>query len=340
MVAAGCQTSGVGENTLPAEPIALLYWEDKPAKFRAEAFGNEAERPGAPPDRDDPQGAQAREIRAYLRAEKSTALAQMLSKHPGRLMLYWPRTGTLERVEAAPRNARPLAWSADRKRLLFASSHRGDREQLYEYHLDRRDLSPVTFGPEEHVVGAYDARGSLAIHQLEGSGRFGKPRESVYLASAGGRFEREIARDVPPGTLRFMPDGDAIVYEQVRARQRSTGPTVFESSVAIRGLAEGAEERVLLRGREPVLAPDGQWIVFASQSSAGYRLRRMRPDGTSRVPIGPGGSEERMPAVSPDGKYIAFIQDVGGSRRLALRRFDGKDGEVLLRSGWSEFPVW
>jgi Tol biopolymer transport system component len=66
----------------------------------------------------------------------------------------------------------------------------------------------------------------------------------------------------------------------------------------------------------------------------------MRPDGTSRVAIGPGGSEERMPAVSPDGEYIAFIQFEGERRRLAVRSFDGKRERVLLRSGWVEFPVW
>jgi Tol biopolymer transport system component len=66
----------------------------------------------------------------------------------------------------------------------------------------------------------------------------------------------------------------------------------------------------------------------------------MRPDGTLRVPIGPGGTEERMPTVSPDGDYIAFIQVVRGSRRLSIRGFDGKSERVLLTGGWAEFPVW
>ena len=66
----------------------------------------------------------------------------------------------------------------------------------------------------------------------------------------------------------------------------------------------------------------------------------MRPDGTSKVPIGPGGTEERMPTVSPDGEFIAFVQTSNGRRRLAVRRYDGKDERVLVSSGWSEFPVW
>jgi len=104
--------------------------------------------------------------------------------------------------------------------------------------------------------------------------------------------------------------------------------------------AGSGEQTLLLKGREPALTPDRQWIVFASQSSAGYRLRRMRPDGTSRVPIGPGGTEERMPTVSPDGRFIAFVQTGYGRRRVTVRRFDGKDERVLITSGWTEFPVW
>ena len=93
-------------------------------------------------------------------------------------------------------------------------------------------------------------------------------------------------------------------------------------------------------GREPTLTPDGEWIVFASSSTAGYRLRRMRLDGTARVAINPGTLEERMPTVSPDGEFIAFIRVDDGKRRLAVRSFDGKTERVLLSDGWSEFPVW
>jgi Tol biopolymer transport system component len=66
----------------------------------------------------------------------------------------------------------------------------------------------------------------------------------------------------------------------------------------------------------------------------------MRIDGTAKIAIGPGGTEERMPTVSPDGEFVAFIQQVDGQRKLAVRSFDGKKQRVLLPKGWSEFPVW
>ncbi len=335
-----CQSRRIQSQKLPAQPIALLYWEDKAASFRADSFMNASQLQVSPRSDVDAKAAQALEIRAYLQAEQNMMLSSRLAKHAGRLMLYWPRTEKLERVEAAPANSRPLAWSPDHKRLLFASPHRNARYQLYEYDLERRDLSALTFGPAEHMRGDYDARGRLVIQRVAHSRGPDGALQTVHLASAGGRIGREIARGVHPGTLRFGLEGDRIVYEQVRSRRRSDGPTVFESFVATRALAAGSEEQILVRGREPALTPDGQWIVFASPSSAGYRLRRMRPDGTLRVPIGPGGTEERMPTVSPDGDYIAFIQVVRGSRRLSIRGFDGKSERVLLTGGWAEFPVW
>jgi len=277
---------------------------------------------------------------AHLRAEVSPALQLRLAKHPGRLMLLWPQTGEIEPVAAAPLDALPLAWSADHKRLLFASARRGGEEQLYEYHMERRDLSPITIGPAEHPRGAYMGGGRLVVHRSEQRSRYAVPHQSLVQTGLAGRIERVIAEDLLPGSLHFLPGQDRIVYEKVDVRPRSAGPNFYQSMVATRGLEPGATEQVLARGREPTPTPDGQWIVFASESSAGYRLRRMRVDGTSRVPIHPGDTEERMPSVSPDGEFVAFVQVVNGRRRLVVRRFDGTQERMLLREGWSEFPVW
>ncbi|MEZ4330722.1 MAG: hypothetical protein R3F35_03145 [Myxococcota bacterium] len=336
----GCASTRVAIDALPEAPIAFMHWTDKAAQKRSEVFAKAGEVPPLPEDKDDPEGRRELEIRAYLRAEESLQLARQLTKQPGRLMLYWPRTGKVERLEAAPPDARPLAWSKDHRRLLFASAHRGGREQLYEYHLDRRDLRTLTVGPDEHPRGDYADDDRLAILGLRHTAPSGAAESTVRLHEPGDVVGRVIAHDVPPGTLRLAPAGDRIVFEQVVARLRSDGPTQYDSFVAVRPVRPGAEAQQLLRGREPALTPDGEWIVFASPSTAGYRLRRMRLDGTARVAIHPGTDEERMPTVSPDGEFIAFVQVEDGKRHLAVRRFDGKAERVLLKEGWSEFPVW
>lgn len=339
-VLGGCASSRVSLENLPEAPIAFMYWSDKAAQKRSEIFAKAAELPPLPAEKNDPEGRQELEIRAHLRGEDSLQLAPQLAKHPGRLMLYWPRTGALERLEAAPPDARPLAWSKDHRRLLFASAHRGGREQLYEYHLDRRDLRTLTVGPDEHPRGDYADDDRMVTLSLRRTSPVGASESAVHLHDPGDVVGREVARGVPPGTLRLAPAGDHIVYEDVEARPRRDGPTQYDSHVAVRSLAPEAEAQRLLRGREPALTPDGEWIVFASPSTAGYRLRRMRLDGTARVAIHPGTDEERMPTVSPDGEFIAFILVEDGKRRLAVRRFDGRAERVLLKEGWSEFPVW
>lgn len=340
VVVGGCVSTRIQPEALPEQPIAFMHWADKPARKRAKAFESVSELPPMPENKFDPKGAEEMEIAAYLRAEHSVMLATKLAQHPSRLMLYWPQTEELERVAAAPPGARPLAWSPDHQRLLFVSSHRDGKNQLYEYDLVRKHLSRLTDGSREHLRGDYDRRGQLAILRLERVARRGGSRRSLHIASGGGQFGREFALGVHPGTLRLSSDGARVVYEQVKARPRRDGPTAFESFVAIRGTAPGEEERILTRGREPSLTPDDQWIVFASPSSAGYRLRRMRLDGTSKVAIGPGGVDERMPAVSPDGSYIAFIKDSGTTRKLFVRQFDGRRELEIVPSGWSESPVW
>ncbi len=347
-LAGACVSRRLAQEELPEQPIAFLHWEDKAAQKRSEIFAKAGEAPPVPPDPVDPERTEEFRIRTYLRGDETLATKGQLAKHSGRLMLIWPRTGRTERVEAAPRDALPIAWSPDRRRLLFASSHRGGKEQLYEYHLDRRDLTPITTGAAEHprgdyVIGRDVARGELVVQQIERVQSVGRSANTVHRIASGGRIGPPLLSDVPPGTLRFVPDGDRVIYEHVRSRPRRNGPAVLESTIAIRALAKGAAPQLLLRGREPVLTPDGQWIVFASPSSAGYRLRRMRLDGTTRVAIGsfsPAGDDERMPAVSPDGHFVAFVQSRSGRRRLAVRRYDGKDERVLVSSGWSEFPVW
>jgi hypothetical protein len=337
---AGCASTRMDIESLPESPIAFMHWSDKAAQKRGEAFEKVGELPPLPPAKEDPEGRQELEIRAHLRAEESIQLTQKLAKQPGRLMLYWPKSGKLERLEAAPPDARPLAWSKDHRRLLFASAHRGGREQLYEYHLDRRDLRSLTVGSDEHPRGDYADDDRLVTLGLRRTAPTGASESTVRLHEVGDVEGRPIAHHVPPGTLRLTPAGDQIVYEQVVPRVRRDGPTQYDSFIAVRAIAPGAEEKMLLQGREPSLTPDGEWIVFASSSTAGYRLRRMRLDGTARVAIHPGTDEERMPSVSPDGEFIAFILVENGKRHLAVRRFDGKAERVLLKEGWSEFPVW
>jgi hypothetical protein len=325
---------------LPEEPIAFLYWSKQDAKKRFGLF-EKSSGPSRPTgDRSGLTRHREAEIRAHLQGEKTAQLQARLANAPGRLMLVWPRTGVVKKLEAAPLGSRPLAWSADHKRLLLVSAHRGGKEQLYEYDVDLKQLRSLTIGPAEHPRGDYVVGEQIVLLRSQRVSHQGASQQTVHLIGPDGRLGEPIAEAIPPGAIRLTPDGRRLVYEQVRPRRRRGAASLYESMIATTLVGYDALERLLLRGREPTLTPDGQWIVFASPSSAGYRLRRMRLDGTSQVSISPGGSEERMPSVSPDGRFIVFVQMTNGFRKLSIRRFDGKGEMPLVKDGWSEFPVW
>ena len=336
----GCAGPTLRVENLPDQPIAFLHWSKQDAKKRSGLFEKAGEMPDPPEDRR--AGGRQREfaIRAHLEAVKSLGLQARLAKAPGRLMLVWPRTGVVKRLDAAPLGSRPLAWSSDHERLLFVSAHRAGKEQLYELDIEREEVRAITIGPAQHPRGDYGVEDQIVLLRSQRFSYREASRTSVHRAGPDGRLGDSIAEAIAPGAIRMMPDGRQLIYEHVRARMRPGAPTLYETMIASQMLQEGAEEKLILRGREPTLSPDGEWIVFASPSSAGYRLRRMRPDGTSRVPISPGGSEERMPSVSPDGQYIVFVTMKNGFRKLSIRRFDGKSEAALVEDGWSEFPVW
>lgn len=336
----GCLGPRLQVGELPEQPIAYVHWSKQDAKKRSGLFQNAGASSRPSSNRGDFAREQEAEIRAYLQGEENVGLQTRLATAPGRIMLVWPRTGVTMRLEAAPLGSRPLAWSSDHKRLLFVSAHRGGKDQLYEYDVDREELRTVTVGPAEHSRGDYGPEDQIVVLRSRRPLHRGASEQTVHLVGPAGRLGAPIADTISPGAIRIAPDGRQIVYEHVRARPRRGAPTVLEAMIATHMIEERAEEKLLLRGREPTLTPDGEWIVFASPSSAGYRLRRMRPDGTSRVSISPGGNEERMPSVSPDGRFIVFVQMVNGYRKLSVRRFDGKGDRRLVEDGWSEFPVW
>jgi TolB protein len=96
-------------------------------------------------------------------------------------------------------------------------------------------------------------------------------------------------------------------------------------------------------GRSPRFSPDGAWIVFSGPSKAGWRLRRMRADGTGKRALGASGFEESDPAVSPDGRFVVFVatrNERSPVSRLFVRSFDGSADRQLEFAGSGLLPVW
>jgi TolB protein len=257
-----------------------------------------------------------------------------LSRFPGRLSLLDPRTGELSRVHAAPIGSVPLAWSDDHERLLFLSNHR-EKIQLYEYDRESGEVRTVTSGQNQHLWGDFGPGGQLAI--LEVVHAPGGSFSRIFVTDSKGRNPRVVLDREPVENMRLSPDGSVLVYVRhpfPSSAARSTAPEL----VAL-DLNDGTD-RVLGRGRDPTFSPVGGWIVYSAPTRDGWRLRRMRPDGSARAPLGTAVRDEKTPSTSPDGRFVVFVGESMGLDRLFVKRIDGSGNRILLDVGSAFAPVW
>ena len=331
LCAAACGTIGVPLEEVTESPLALVYWDGPAARARAEVMESLRRGQGSGPRR---QGMASLDDVARLMGSSATA-SEKLSRLPGRIMLVNVRTLEQTRFASAPPNARPLAWSKDRQRLLFSSDHLDSgRTQLFEYNAESGDVRKLTRGPVLHLEGDYGSDGQLLFNWVElGDGEAGAGMD--VRQAKGGPIQRVISGFYPSGP-RWSPRDDFFLYVDADPG----GAVRDRSAVVIRGFeSEEAGTRLAL-GRDAIFSPDGDWIVFASQGSGGWRLHRMRPDGSARKPLGKSALSARWPAVSPDGRHVAYISNEDGFDRLYLRRMDGSGDRILLADGAVAFPIW
>jgi hypothetical protein len=217
-----------------------------------------------------------------------------------RLALYTASTAEVQDAEFAAKGDRPLAWSLDHQRLLFLAE-RGAETQLVEWNRQTDALLQITSGEDPVLGGCYGPKGEIAYS-------LGTHLENTPQGAAGGirifaRIPGEEPKPVTPGPMdvepAWSPKEPLLVYQQ----RASDG---LEDIVSVNPFAPGPPHR-LARGRSPVFTPDGAWVIYSSRSSKGWKLFRMRPDGSGRVPVVDGPTQEVEPAVSPDGRFIAFI---------------------------------
>ena len=335
MAAGGCRLPRISQAELPEALVAIHYRTPEEARLHAEER-EAAVRAGAR------RGGGSRQVGRGAGIAHTDDLGSVLSgvfgatpeasRVPsGRLALLDPRTGDVTLVGAALRGSIPLAWSADRQRLLFAQSDGAD-VQLWELRRGADTVRPVTRGPLAHTQGCYGPDGTIAVVEVDVRA---KPRRSwVAVSTEGGRGP---FTPITPGpsdhSPTCTPHGGAVAY--VRETQGGL------EQIWLAQLSSAAGSRPLASGRQPRFSPAGDWIAFAAPVGGTWRVWRMRPDGSARAPIGRGVREESNPVISPDGRFVAYVAAEAEFRRqLYLRRFDGSGERILFADGDGDFPVW
>jgi len=337
VLALGCATP-VDPQELPEAPIAVLYWSVEDAQARMEE---------ARVDEPRRLGIARPEDMASLLGIGADDPIDVARRYPGRLGLVDPRDGSVAPIEAAPPGAVPLAWSADRQRLLFSTDRLGGVQHVYQYDRRSGQVRRVTHGPKSHLRADFGPQGRI-VHTSWGGGQ---GWEDLRLAiSGGGEPTRELARGVPIEDVRWSPRGDMLVVVVVETRRRRAQARRTLFAIPLDGAADhGAESRSeplagrrpLGRGRDPVFGADGDWIVYSAAVGGGWRLWRMRADGSARRALSSGSiRDELQPALSPDGRLVAFVAEENGLRRLFVRRLDGSGERMLVRDAVVTEPVW
>jgi Tol biopolymer transport system component len=252
----------------------------------------------------------------------------------GQIALYHPREERVELLDAFLPGAVPCDWSPDHTRLLVAS-RRGGAPQLFEYSTERRDIGVAVFDSDRAVQlsGSYGPNGRLVYEDARRVG----PRLVLSLRTTrpGG-----VDEDLTPGPNdldpRWSPDGSTVIFES-----RLPGGSPLIEAIDVRD--ELAEPRVIARGREARFSPRGDWVVFSRKRHEGWRLWRMRPDGTGKTAIGhavQGTADERFPTVSPDGNYVAYVGEQDDREQIRIRGMDGSGDRLLIDGADGTLPVW
>ncbi|MAI77866.1 MAG: hypothetical protein CL917_02895 [Deltaproteobacteria bacterium] len=327
-----CATSGVPLDELSDQPIALVYWDEATSRKRAESQRSEREAGMSRPGR---RGvAELSDVVGLMGGGASDdALSEVNTQ--GRIVLLNPRTLEITPLAAAPRNARPLAWSNGREKLLYNSPHGdGGIPQLYEFHFGRGEVRKLTSGPRYHLEADYAPEEKIIYNWIDV--RPSSRGSGLAVRSVKGGTPVPVTVNQLPSGPRWSPAGDVIVYFRADDRGRRRD----ESKIMVQKPDLRAKPLIVGRGREPDFFPDGDWIVYASQGASGWRLSRVRPDGSGRSLLGKSHLNARWPTVSPDGRHVAYISNADGMDRLYVRRFDGTGDRILLEAGSVAFPVW
>ena len=324
-----CATAPVAFEELPEQPIALLYRTLAQGRERAEQVKRlRGESPDAALAAEGVMRLSA--VEDYV--DRLRGGRRVTPNLQGRLALLFPRTNQVEILSAFVPGALAGDWSADHRRLLAVSPQAGSA-QLYEYSLERGELARLTGGHQPRLRGSYGPDGRIAYVEAEAAGQ--GLVLTVWVTDVAASRPRRISDGPHDQNPRWSPDGRVLLFESVLDGR----PTIQ----AIDPDDPDALPQPIARGVEADVSPLGDWVVYARELDEGFRLWRMRLDGTGKSALGArsqGQADERHPSVSPDGRYVVYVAEEQDRQRIRIRRMDGSGDRLLLEDGDGTLPVW
>jgi eukaryotic-like serine/threonine-protein kinase len=192
------------------------------------------------------------------------------------------------------------------------------------------DWDPVWSPDGRYLYFASDGRGVTNLWRVpidERSGLAGEP-EAVTTSAVASML------------LSFSQDGKRIVYSSDDSR------TIFEKIAFDRasGATLGPTEEILETTqmiRTVDASRDGRWLVYQT-SVPRENLVIIHPEGTGRLQLTSGGSNDRQPRWSPDGSRLSFYSNRSGKYEIWTIRADGSQLErvTAIPKRSVVHPIW
>ncbi len=223
-------------------------------------------------------------------------------------------TGEERQLTRAPRDHIQPAWSPDGRRLAFVRG-RTERAKLapsdiYGWFFENGDIWTVDAdgrNQTEVVANGFTPAFSPDGRSLAFDAPWAGPRR-IWVADSRGRNPRQITSDSSEAVVhahaRWSPDGRRLVYRRATRTHSDIAVVEVGTQASTRLTADAALDT------DPVWAPDGHAIYFASARGGGLNLWRLAVSkaGVAGGPLEQlttGAGDDIQPAVGP-GNRVAF----------------------------------
>jgi len=207
------------------------------------------------------------------------------------------------------------AWSPDGQHLVFVQSRTSggkleptDINGWYQENSEIWSLELASGRETKLIDDAFNPAYSPDGRRIAFDAPLAGARR-IWIADSGGRNPRQVTSDsseaVVHTTPRWSPDGTSLAFRRVEK---------IKSDIDVVDLSSQAVTRVTndnVPDMDPVWAPDGRHIYFASFRGGGLNLWRIGV-GTNGQPTGTpeqlttGAGDDVEPTVAPDGSRVAF----------------------------------
>lgn len=329
--AMGCATNLVDRQALPEDAIAVQWWENEVARQRRD-FVAQLEGEGRAPQRTG-----VLDLNQYTSRAGGGDPSEVLVRFPSKLALINPRTRDVVFPEQAPRGARPLSWSADRTRLMFASDRQQGKFEIFELNLATGEVKLLAPGRGNVLSGAFAPDAGYVFSTINVN-ELGQVEMNILRAEPG-EPDVLLATESAVQHIAYSSTGEYIAYAP-RNLQALSSRSQRLPRIVVQEVRPGGTRRELGPGLHPVFSSDGEWIIYSAGKPDASRTFRVRADGSGRTSVGPSVRNEESPVISPDGNYVVYVAQHNGLDRLFVKRFDGT-GDTLLYDGAAVGgPVW